>query len=387
MIIKNRIKTVLTFAIVAMAIFAAPAQAGPVEGQLGILTTETLAGNNPATSVPWEVGDTYRLVFVTSATRDAVPTDITEYNAFVQAAADVSALGLADADWKVIGSTATVDARDNTSTNIAINGTGEAIFLLDGSTTVVNDYADLWDGGLDHQIDMDENGTGELIGRIFAGTNTDGTARGRPLGGSDEDPPKVTTGEMQDPSGHWLVQYNSATTSLHSIYGLSDPLSIMSGDPNFPDVDAGDDMIGWSGGPVPLNPNIIEAEGSDWTSLTYEWTGEPNGIGDPDLDVVITDADQEYASVTITKTAPTGDATVITMTIAVNNEGRVDPPLTSTMTIDVYDDSCLAAKSVGTVELDPTDFDDNCITNLADFAVLAADWLVDYEITGPVEKP
>jgi hypothetical protein len=118
--------------------------------------------------------------------------------------------------------------------------------------------------------------------------------------------------------------------------------------------------------------------------LTYAWTAEPNGIGDPNLDVAITDADTENASVTITKTAPTGDATVVRMTLAVTLEGK--DPVTDTMTIDVYDDACLAAKAVGVAVIDPTDLDENCITNFADFAVMAATWLDDYALTGPVAE-
>jgi hypothetical protein len=56
------------------------------------------------------------------------------------------------------------------------------------------------------------------------------------------------------------------------------------------------------------------------------------------------------------------------------------------MTIDVYDDSCLAAKATGLVELDPTDLDENCITNFKDFAVMATRWLDDYTLTGPVAQ-
>ncbi len=158
-------------------------------------------------------------------------------------------------------------------------------------------------------------------------------------------------------------------------------------DPNAPSVDAGANMISWSGALVALDPNVVVPPGSDWTSLTYLWTASPDGIGDPNLDVVITGADTENASVTITKAVPTGDATVVTMTLAVNNAGN--PPedaVTDTMTIDVYDDACVAAKAVGLVEIDPTDFDENCITNFADFAVLAITWLDDYALTGPVAK-
>jgi hypothetical protein len=158
-------------------------------------------------------------------------------------------------------------------------------------------------------------------------------------------------------------------------------------DANEPDVDAGLDMISWSGQAVQLDPNIVEAEGSDWTSLTYLWTAEPNGIGDPNLDVVITDADTENAMVTITKTVPTGDVTVVTMTLAVNNAGNPpDDAVTDTMTIDVYDDACLAALDLGLATIDTTDLDGNCITAFPDFAVMAATWLDDYMLTEAVAK-
>jgi hypothetical protein len=157
-------------------------------------------------------------------------------------------------------------------------------------------------------------------------------------------------------------------------------------DANVPDVDAGENMISWSGALVALDPNVVEAPGSDWASLTYLWTASPDGIGDPNLDVAIAGADTENASVTITKAEPTGDATVITMRLAVNNEGRTEPPVNSSMTIDVYDDACLATKAAGPVEIDSTDIDENCITDFPDFAVMASTWLDDYALTGPVAK-
>ena len=375
---KNKIRTVLTFALVAMVTMATSANAAGLPTELGILDVTANSGINPATGAAWAFGDTYRLVFVTSGTTQATSADIADYNAFVQAAADASALGLADATWKVIGSTAAVDARDNTSTNTAVNGTGEAIFLLDGSTIVANDYADLWDNSLDHQIDMDENGTGGLTGRIFAGTNTNGTARTRPLGNTNPEDLKVTTGEMHDPGGHWLVQYNSGTTAWHSVYGLSDPLTIGGGDPNAPTVDAGVDMITWSGQGVLLAPTV-ENNNKDvpQADLTYQWSA------DPDTGVVFSYPNTETPTVTITKA--TDNPSVVTLTLAVNNVGRLEPPVEEAMTIDVYDDNCEAAKAVGTV-FDETDFDANCITNLKDFAILALDWLSDYAITAPVPK-
>jgi len=146
-------------------------------------------------------------------------------------------------------------------------------------------------------------------------------------------------------------------------------------------VDAGDDWITWSGKAVPLDPNIVEKEGSDWTNLTYLWTAAP------DAGVVFDPPDANIEAPTVTITKATDNPSVVTLTLAVNNKGN--PPeeaVKDTMTIDVYDDSCLAAIDLGLAVIDPTDIDGNCITNFEDFAVMAITWLDDYTLTEPVPK-
>ncbi|UCG49340.1 MAG: hypothetical protein JSU94_08400, partial [Phycisphaerales bacterium] len=66
--------------------------------------------------------------------------------------------------------------------------------------------------------------------------------------------------------------------------------------------------------------------------------------------------------------------------------GRLEPPVKDTMTVDVYDDSCLAAMDLGLAVIDPTDIDGDCITNFTDFALMAVTWLDDYALTEPVAK-
>jgi hypothetical protein len=162
-------------------------------------------------------------------------------------------------------------------------------------------------------------------------------------------------------------------------------LTVKAADPTLPDVDAGIDMISWSGQAVTMDPNVVNNDTTiPQRDLTYLWTAEPNGIGDPNLDVAITGANTENASVTITKTAPTGDVTVIMMTLAVTLEG--ENPVTDSMTIDVYDDACVAALDLGLATIDTTDLDGNCITAFPDFAVMAATWLDDYALTEAVAK-
>jgi len=381
---KNRIKTVLTLAVVAMAVLAGSAQA--LECQLGILDLSANDGINPATGDSWAPGDQYRFVFHTSATIDATSADIATYNAWVQGLADASTaydISAGDgATWKVIGSTDAVDARDNTSTNTGVNGTGCAIFLLDGSTVVANDYADLWDGSIQNIINLTEQGV-VWVYWPWTGTRTDGTA-GTGAGGDGN--PLGSTGQVGQGNASsttdwiWRVNTMDPPTNQMPMYALSEPLVIVGQiDPNLPDVDVGLDMITWSGQAVTIDADVV----GGIPPFTYAWTAEPNGIGDPDLDVAITGADQEDATVTITKTP--GDVVTVKITLAVTKEGIGQKK--DRMTIDVYDDACVAALDLGLATIDTTDFDGNCITNFADFALLAATWLDDYKPTGPVVKP
>ena len=94
-------------------------------------------------------GETFRLMFVSSTTRNATSTDIADYNTHVQEAA---AAGHADIrefadEFAVIGSTATVNVRLNTLTRA--EDTDAPIYWVSTSATrsaVADGYADFWDG-------------------------------------------------------------------------------------------------------------------------------------------------------------------------------------------------------------------------------------------------
>ncbi len=134
-------------------------------------------------------GAQYRLAFVTAGTRDAASTDIADYDAFVTTeATSVPELSSLNTTWQVIGSTATVDARDHTGTDPIVPGI--PIYLLN-DTKLVDDYADLWDWTIDMPLEFDQNGVdiSPVLSPIFAysGTSPDGTAGGEgdPLGGAN----------------------------------------------------------------------------------------------------------------------------------------------------------------------------------------------------------
>jgi hypothetical protein len=145
-----------------------------------------------------------------------------------------------------------------------------------------------------------------------------------------------------------------------------------------PIVDAGVDMVTWSGMPVPLAPSVVEIPDSDWTDLSYEWTA------DPAADVVFTDVSEFDLAPTVTITNPaTANPSVVTLTLTVSNPGKT--PVADTMTIKVYDTACKAA--IGKGDKMETDIDENCEIGLGDIAVMAMLWLDDTGLTVPVAKP
>jgi hypothetical protein len=139
-------------------------------------------------------------------------------------------------------------------------------------------------------------------------------------------------------------------------------------------VNAGVDMITWSGQPVSLDATVVDDGKS---ALTYAWSADPAD------GVVFSDPAIEDPTVTITKA--TANPSTVMLTLAVNDEGN-PTPVQDTMDIDVYDDACEAAIGGGLTTYDETDFDANCITDLRDLAVFAAEWLVDNALTAPVPK-
>jgi len=376
----------LIFAAVTLVLFAGAAHAA-LQGQLGVLD---VSGTNPATGTAWAAGDQYRLAFITSAPHNAMSTDIADYNAFVQGLADDADLG--DAVWYVIGSTDEVDARDNTSTNPTVE-TGSPVLLVDGTTIVANNNADLWDGEIAHIINQTEAGatyqSWPLTGTVLDGTAAPGDfgPLGRNISGN------VTQGNGSSTT-QWIWRTwtgKPAATNNLPMYAMSETLVVIDDDPAMPSVDAGVDMITWLGEPVALDPNVVNKV---YSELTFAWSSvspDPNVVVvfDPAVDPADPNTSNiEAPIVTITLVEGEVAALPITvrLTLAVNNVGSGKTDVTNTMKIDVYADSCLAAQAVAPVEFDPADLNQDCITDLIDFAEMAATWLNDHALSGPVAK-
>ena len=227
--------------------------ASGVAAVLDLFATETeVAANWGLVPAGLGVGDRFRLIFVSSTTRDAQSADIGDYNAFVQTAAAAGHSDITDysADFTAVGSTPSVDARDNTRTRFIKTDKGVAIYYL-GGNKVADDYEDFYDGswhGFDPTNELGEAHAGIVDKQYFnhspfTGSDHDGTesidedsSRSKALGTSfdgvavgwpfplDSDPNALTDAGPLKSDEHVLLK-----TASRPFYGLSGVLRV--GDP------------------------------------------------------------------------------------------------------------------------------------------------------------
>jgi len=141
-------------------------------------------------------GETFRLLFVTSGERDATSTDIGVYDGFVRSHAAMGHASLAPyaGFFRVVGSTASVDARDHVQ--MRSSDTAAPVYWVDGPR-VSEDYGTgtggfwgTWESGGDSMF-RNESGIAESTGGLtpgldaFTGTEADGTKSTNPLGASN----------------------------------------------------------------------------------------------------------------------------------------------------------------------------------------------------------
>ena len=175
-------------------------------------------------------GNRFRLLFATSTTRNGSSTNIGVYNTFVQTAAaaghtDIQAYSSA---FRVVGSTAATDARDNTLTTYTDDDKGLPIYWL-GGAKAADDYEDFYDGSWDDEANpKDESGSARSLSaaadRPFTGSNHDGTESSRALGES-----LIRVGEPDSTvSGRGPIDGNAsrAGTPSRPFYALSSVFAV-----------------------------------------------------------------------------------------------------------------------------------------------------------------
>ena len=164
-------------------------------------------------------GDTYHLAFVTYGTTTSESTNIADYNAFVNLEASTAGATTENygINWYAIGSTASVDARDNAVVSAPV-------YLLN-ETKVAEGYTDMWDGSLLSPINLtniSSNPTPATNG-VWTGSLENGTgASPRVLGNSH--PREAYWGSTT--SGGWMTILNRSNTYQNTMYALSEQLTV-----------------------------------------------------------------------------------------------------------------------------------------------------------------
>ena len=220
--------SILTLAALLLALTLLSAGAPPASAQVDTAATEV------EVFADWslkpggvDVGGKFRLLFVTSTALNASTTVMDSYNGIIR---DSVAAGHTDIRpyshlFNALGSTALVDAIDNTKTTHTTTDMGVPIYYLNGAK-VADNYSDFYDGTWDSHDPTNELGTSSSAMAVWTGSQSNGMKHGNPLGNRTS-----TTVRMGNPTSSVSGDVLSATlirnhtfkdrSYLLPFYGLS----------------------------------------------------------------------------------------------------------------------------------------------------------------------
>ena len=200
-------------------------------------TAQTVPADFALTPDGFAAGDSFRLLFVTTATTTAESSHISLYNDFVQTSAAGGHSAILDfkSEFRALISTGTVDARDNTDTT----GTGVPIYWLN-SNKVADNYTDFYDGSWASVAGTDESGgtwvSTTATRRVWTGSNADGTKylldRDRFAGNADagsgpNGTPRVRRGDLVLTGAKPEISAdNGVSRATRPLYALSPVLTV-----------------------------------------------------------------------------------------------------------------------------------------------------------------
>ena len=320
----------------ALLALAAPAQA----------QTEMVPADWALKPADIAAGEQFRLMFVSSTTRDATSTDIADYNTFVstRAAAGVTAMQTYADDFTALVSTESVNARTNTLTRAT--DTDAPIYRARSGTVsandrVADDYADFYDGTWPTSaLGYDESGTLVNIGLLYfwTGMNVDGTTHATEFMGAS------SLVRAWNVSASTVGSTNRGSSTTQRIVALSPVFQVVGGTTNT----------------APMAADKTVTTGED---RAYAFTADDFGFDDADAGATLAsvtivtvpaagtlalDGTAVLAAAVVTKAQIDGD--MLTFTPARDAHG--DPYTTFTFTVnDGTDDSA----SAYTMTIDVTD--------------------------------
>ena len=153
------------------------AESHMIEVKGGVSTEVTVPAGGPLIPSGLAAGDKFRLLFLTASGHSPTSTDIADYNTYVQGRAAAGHADIQDySSWfRILGSTADTDARDNTGTTYTATEKGVPIYWLNGDK-VADEYEDFYDGSWANEANP-RGGDGATItgDRVWTGSKSDGT--------------------------------------------------------------------------------------------------------------------------------------------------------------------------------------------------------------------
>ena len=216
-------------------------------------------------------GQKFRLLFVTAANYSPAETDIEKYNDYVQ---DQASFSDAPADirayhshFRVLGSTADVDARDNTRTNP--NDYASVPIYWMGGDKVADNYNDFYDGSWDSETWTASNGVSSSNARNFwTGSNNDGTESFTDGVSNALGAISVRRGTLNG-SGDPLTYFTSPQGTTYGYYALSNifvvPNAEATGQPAVTGTPRVNETL------TADTSGITDPEGTSNAVFTYQW--------------------------------------------------------------------------------------------------------------------
>jgi hypothetical protein len=167
-------------------------------------------------------GDTYHVIFVSSTVRDATSSNITDYDAHVQAAADVAGIGTSiGVNWLALASTESISAKDHLAP--AFTDPTAPIYNQNGDLISAT-FLGLWDGALDAPVLFDEHQM-ELVNEVWTGTNHLGNGVS-PIELGAVGSVNAMYGNSSLITTSWVEFSNNLRVANVSLYGVSGVLTV-----------------------------------------------------------------------------------------------------------------------------------------------------------------
>ena len=289
------------------------------------------------------LGDTFRLLFLSSTRRTASASGIGTYNTHVQtaAAAGHTAIQAYSAGFRAVGCTSSQDARVNTRTLHTTSDTGVPIYWLNGAKAA-DDYADFYDGDWDEEAALkDESGTAAATTGNYpwTGCDHDGTELSGDALGSGS-PVLGAPDSSFGTDGPISSSFADSPSETRPLYGLSELFAVAAAvvpntAPTFPsstaarsvaeNTAAGQDIGGvLTATDSEGDPLTYTLEGADAASFALVTTADP--AAQIRTKAGVTYNHEAKSSYTVVVKADDGNSGTATVTVTITVTDVTEPP-------------------------------------------------------------